>query len=147
LELTAEENLEVGAFIRRDRSGVTRDLERIYGYFPRLKERRRQAAGTLSGGEQQMLAIGRVLMTRPQLLLLDEPSFGLAPQLVHAIFDILRSIRETDKVSVLLVEQNAKMALAFADYAYLLETGSVVMEGPAAEVANDEAVRRSYLGY
>jgi branched-chain amino acid transport system ATP-binding protein len=126
---------------------VTRDLERIYGYFPRLKERRRQAAGTLSGGEQQMLAIGRVLMTRPQLLLLDEPSFGLAPQLVHAIFDILRSIRETDKVSVLLVEQNAKMALAFADYAYLLETGSVVMEGPAAEVANDEAVRRSYLGY
>jgi branched-chain amino acid transport system ATP-binding protein len=119
----------------------------MFGYFPRLAQRLRQQAGTLSGGEQQMLAIARALVLRPRLLLLDEPSFGLAPLIVAEIFAILRRIRADEGVSILLVEQNASIALDFADHAYLLETGRIVVAGPAAEIRRDEAVRRSYLGY
>jgi branched-chain amino acid transport system ATP-binding protein len=145
--LTTEENLRVGAYTRRDKAGVAQDLERCYHYFPRLKERRHQQAGTLSGGEQQMLAISRALMLRPRLLLLDEPSFGLAPLVVQEIFRIMEVIRREQNVGILLVEQNATLALEVADRAYLLETGRVVLGGPAAQVKQDEAVRRSYLGY
>jgi branched-chain amino acid transport system ATP-binding protein len=144
--LTVEENLRLGAYTRRDK-GVAADFERVYGYFPRLAERRKQQAGTLSGGEQQMLAISRALMLRPKLLLLDEPSFGLAPIIVQEIFRILRAINRQEQVSVLLVEQNASMALALADHAYLLETGRIVIGGPAAVIGSDESVRRAYLGY
>jgi branched-chain amino acid transport system ATP-binding protein len=144
--LTVEENLRLGAYTRRDK-GVTADYDRVYGYFPRLAERRKQQAGTLSGGEQQMLAISRALMLRPKLLLLDEPSFGLAPIIVQEIFRILRAINQQEQVSVLLVEQNASMALALADHAYLLETGEIVIGGPAAVIGSDESVRRAYLGY
>ena len=147
LDFTVEENLRIGAYIRRDRDGVQTDYERVYAYFPRLKERRRQQAGTLSGGEQQMLAVSRALMLKPKLLLLDEPSFGLAPLVVQELFDIFRTINRRDGVSMLLVEQNAALALRLADHAYLLETGRVVMSGPAEQIRNDEAVRRSYLGY
>jgi branched-chain amino acid transport system ATP-binding protein len=147
LDLTTEENLRVGAYTRRDKAGVAEDLERCYHYFPRLRERRRQQAGTLSGGEQQMLAISRALMLRPRLLLLDEPSFGLAPLLVQEIFRIMELIRRERRVGILLVEQNATLALEVADQAYLLETGRVVLGGPAAQVKRDEAVRKSYLGY
>jgi branched-chain amino acid transport system ATP-binding protein len=147
LNLTTEENLRVGAMTRRDKAGVAEDFERVYGYFPRLKERRHQQAGTLSGGEQQMLAISRALMLRPRLLLLDEPSFGLAPLVVQDIFRIMRAINKEQKVAILLVEQNASLALELADTAYLLETGSVVMSGPANELREAESVRRSYLGY
>jgi branched-chain amino acid transport system ATP-binding protein len=147
LEFTAEENLRIGAYIRKDRQAVARDFERVYGYFPRLKERRHQQAGTLSGGEQQMLAIGRALMLAPKLLLLDEPSFGLAPLVVQDIFRILRSINKEDHVAVLLVEQNATLALDLADHAYLLETGAVVMSGAAEKIRSDDTVRRVYLGY
>jgi len=147
VEMTVEENLRLGAYIRRDRAEVTRDFDRVYDYFPRLKERHRQQAGTLSGGEQQMLAIGRALMLKPKLLLLDEPSFGLAPLIVQEIFDIMRTINRDEKVGILLVEQNASLALAIADQAYLLETGRVVLAGTAAEVGADESIRRSYLGY
>ena len=147
LHLSVEENLRLGAYTRRDRADVTTDFERIYGYFPRLAERRRQQAGTLSGGEQQMLAVSRALMLRPRLLLLDEPSFGLAPRLVVELFEILRSINARDGVSMLLVEQNAALALRLAREAYLLETGRVVMAGSAEAIRNDDAVRRSYLGY
>jgi len=147
LNLTTEENLRVGAMTRRDKAGVAEDFERVYGYFPRLKERRHQQAGTLSGGEQQMLAISRALMLRPRLLLLDEPSFGLAPLVVQDIFRIMRTINKEQKVAILLVEQNASLALELADTAYLLETGSVVMSGPADELREAESVRRSYLGY
>ncbi|HLJ63496.1 MAG TPA: ABC transporter ATP-binding protein [Stellaceae bacterium] len=147
VNLTVEENLRLGAYTRRDRAGVAQDFERIYGYFPRLKERRRQQAGTLSGGEQQMLAISRALMLRPKLLLLDEPSFGLAPLIVQEIFRILRAINQRERVSMLLVEQNANIALELADHAYLLETGTVVIKGPAATISADESVRRAYLGY
>jgi branched-chain amino acid transport system ATP-binding protein len=147
LNLTTEENLRVGAMTRRDKAGVAEDFERVYEYFPRLKERRHQQAGTLSGGEQQMLAISRALMLRPRLLLLDEPSFGLAPLVVQDIFRIMRTINETQKVAILLVEQNASLALELADMAYLLETGKVVMSGPADELREAESVRRSYLGY
>jgi len=147
LHLTTEENLRMGAYTRRDKKQVDADYERIYTYFPRLKERRRQQAGTLSGGEQQMLAVSRALMLRPRLLLLDEPSFGLAPLIVRELFDILGEINKAEGTSILLVEQNASLALRLADHAYLLETGRVVISGSAESIRNDEAVRRSYLGY
>jgi branched-chain amino acid transport system ATP-binding protein len=144
--LTTEENLRMGACTRRDKAGVREDFERFYEYFPRLKERRHQQAGTLSGGEQQMLAIARALMLRPRLLLLDEPSFGLAPLMVQEIFRIMRRIRESQNVAILLVEQNASLALELADTAYLLETGRIVLAGPAAAVRSNDAVRNAYLG-
>ena len=147
MELTVEENMRLGAYIRQDRAAVETDFERMFGYFPRLKERYRQQAGTLSGGEQQMLAISRALLLRPRLLLLDEPSFGLAPLIVKEIFNIMRRIRDEEKVSILLVEQNASLALAFAEDAYLLETGRIVVSGKAADISKDESIRRSYLGY
>jgi branched-chain amino acid transport system ATP-binding protein len=147
VDLSVDENLRLGAYTRRDKSEVTADFERIYNYFPRLRERRRQQAGTLSGGEQQMLAVSRALMLRPRLLLLDEPSFGLAPRIVQELFEIFREINKQARVSMLLVEQNAALALRLADQAYLLETGRVVVSGSAEAVRNDEAVRRSYLGY
>jgi branched-chain amino acid transport system ATP-binding protein len=144
---TVEENLEIGAMTRRDRSGIAADMTRVYGYFPFLAERRRQQAGTLSGGEQQMLAVGRAMMLRPRLMLLDEPSFGLAPMVVEELFDILRTLNRREGVSMLVVEQNAAIALELADHACLIETGRLVMTGPAAEVGADENIRRSYLGY
>ncbi len=147
VHLSTEENLRLGGYTRRDRHAVAADIERMYEYFPRLRERRRQQAGTLSGGEQQMLAIARALMLKPRLLLLDEPSFGLAPLLVGQIFDIMRTINQKEKVAILLVEQNAAMALELADHAYLLETGRIVMSGSAAAIRSDDSVRRSYLGY
>jgi branched-chain amino acid transport system ATP-binding protein len=145
--LSVEENLRLGAYARRDDRAACSDLDRVFDYFPRLRERRWQIAGTLSGGEQQMLAIGRALMSRPTLLLLDEPSFGLAPRVVKEIFRILQTIRDRDEVSILLVEQNANLALALADRAYLLETGKVVLEGSGSELSADASVRRIYLGY
>jgi len=147
VHLSTEENLRLGAYARRDRADVESDFERVYAYFPRLKERRNQQAGTLSGGEQQMLAISRALMLRPRLLLLDEPSFGLAPLVVREIFSIMRAINTTKRVTILLVEQNAAMALDLSDRAYLIETGQIVLSGSAAEIKRDEAVRRAYLGY
>ena len=147
VNLSVEENLRLGAYTRRDKAEVEADFERIYGYFPRLKERRRQQAGTLSGGEQQMLAVSRALMLRPRLLLLDEPSFGLAPRIVQELFEIFRAINQRDRVSMLVVEQNAALALQLADQAYVLETGRVVISGSAETIRGDEAVRRSYLGY
>jgi branched-chain amino acid transport system ATP-binding protein len=144
---TVEENLEIGAMTRYDRAGIRTDAERVYGYFPRLKERRHQQAGTLSGGEQQMLAVGRAMMLRPKLMLLDEPSFGLAPLIVEELFGILRTLNRTEKVSMLLVEQNAALALDLADDAYLIETGRLVTTGPARQLRDDENIRRSYLGY
>jgi branched-chain amino acid transport system ATP-binding protein len=145
--LSTEENLRLGAYVRRDRAAVADDIDRVYAYFPRLRERRQQQAGTLSGGEQQMLAVSRALMLRPRLLLLDEPSFGLAPLIVRELFDILRAINRQDKVSMLLVEQNAAMALDLADRAYVIETGRVVLDGSADEIRRNDAVRASYLGY
>ena len=145
--LTVDENLRIAAYTRKDKAAVGRDLERVFTYFPRLKERVEQQAGTLSGGEQQMLAIARALMLAPRLMLLDEPSFGLAPLIVVEIFRILRRINEEEKVSILLVEQNAALALDLADHAYVLETGHVVMSGPSAVIKNDENIRKSYLGY
>jgi len=145
--LTVEENLKLGAYTRKDRREVEVDLERMYTRFPRLKERYRQQAGTLSGGEQQMLAISRALMLRPRLLLLDEPSFGLAPLIVKEIFEIMRQINQEDQVSMLLVEQNATLALSLADHAYLLEIGKIVLSGPSADIKADESIRRVYLGY
>jgi len=147
LNLSVEDNLRLGAYTRRDRDAVAPDYDRIYGYFPRLKERCKQQAGTLSGGEQQMLAVSRALMLRPRLLLLDEPSFGLAPKIVQHLFEIFRVINAQDGIGMLLVEQNASMALKLAQHAYLLETGRVVMSGPAEAIRSDESVRRSYLGY
>ena len=146
-QLSTEENLRLGAYTRKDKARVHEDMERVYGYFPRLRERRRQQAGTLSGGEQQMLAVSRALMLRPRLLLLDEPSFGLAPLVVQELFRILRAINEAEGVSMLVVEQNAALALEVADHAYVLETGRVVLSGTAQEIRSDDAVRRSYLGY
>jgi branched-chain amino acid transport system ATP-binding protein len=145
--LTVEENLELGAMSRPAGRGIADDVARIYGYFPRLKERSRQQAGPLSGGEQQMLAIGRALMLKPRLMLLDEPSFGLAPLVVEEVFRILAHVRETMKVSMLLVEQNANFALSLADHAYLLETGEIAIAGSAEEIRNDESIRNAYLGY
>ena len=147
LGLTVEENLKLGAYTRRDRAAVPAEFERVYAYFPPLKARRRQQAGTLSGGEQQMLAVSRALMSKPRLLLLDEPSFGLAPLVVQGLFDILRAINANEKVSILLVEQNASLALDLADHAYLLETGRVVVSGTSDAIRDNESVRRSYLGY
>ncbi len=146
-DLTVEENLRLGAYVRRDRSAVKADFQRIFGYFPRLAERLHQQAGTLSGGEQQMLAISRALLLKPSLLLLDEPSFGLAPLVVAEIFRILRAINENEGVSILIVEQNANLALELASRAYLLETGRVVVGGAASVIRADDSVRRAYLGY
>jgi len=145
--LSTEENLRLGAYTRKDRAAVESDMERIYGYFPRLKERRAQQAGTLSGGEQQMLAVSRALMLRPKLMLLDEPSFGLAPLIVRELFGILRAVNEKERVSMLLVEQNANLALDLADHAYLIETGRLVISGTSEQIRSDESIRRSYLGY
>lgn len=145
--MTAEENLQLGAMTRRDRRGIVSDIERVYAYFPRLAERRHQQAGTLSGGEQQMLAIARALMLRPKLMLLDEPSFGLAPRIVEEMFAILRRLNQEEGVALMLVEQNAALALELADQAYLIETGRLVMSGPAQDIGRDENVRRAYLGY
>jgi branched-chain amino acid transport system ATP-binding protein len=143
--LTVAENLEMGAYVRRDRRGIDADLGRVFALFPRLKERLRQRAGTLSGGEQQMLAIGRALMAAPRLLLLDEPSMGLAPVLVDAIFDAIREINQQG-TTVLLVEQNAQLALSIAHRGYVLQTGSVVLEDTAAGLLQNPHVRRAYLG-
>jgi branched-chain amino acid transport system ATP-binding protein len=145
--MTVEENLQLGAMTRGDKAAIAADLDEVYGVFPRLGERRRQEAGTLSGGEQQMLAVGRGLMLRPRLMLLDEPSFGLAPLLVGELFATLRRLNRERGVAMLIVEQNAALALDLAEEAYLLETGRIVMAGPAHDIAKDEAVRRSYLGY
>ena len=145
--LSVEDNLKLGAYVRNDAAEVARDIEKAFQRFPRLGERRHQQAGTLSGGEQQMLAISRALMLRPRLLLLDEPSFGLAPLIVAEIFRIMRRINQEDGVSMLLVEQNAGLALDLAHHAYLLETGTVALSGPSETIKNDESVRRAYLGY
>ena len=145
--LTVEENLRLALHTRRDRAAAMRDMDLVYTYFPRLKERAQQQAGTLSGGEQQMLAIGRALMLGPKLMLLDEPSFGLAPLVVREIFRILRDINEREHVSMLIVEQNAAMALELASDVYLLETGRVVTSGPSSLVKDDQVLRRAYLGY
>jgi branched-chain amino acid transport system ATP-binding protein len=147
VNLTVEENLRLGAYARREKGGVAGDFERVYQYFPVLKERRRQAGGTLSGGEQQMLAIARALMLRPRLLLLDEPSLGLAPLIVREIFRIVRELNEKEGLTVLVVEQNAKIALDVAERAYVLEVGKVAVEGTSAELRGNESVRKSYLGY
>ncbi|POM23033.1 High-affinity branched-chain amino acid transport ATP-binding protein LivF [Actinomadura rubteroloni] len=144
--LTVEENLRLGAYTRRDRAGVRDDLERTYGYFPVLKERRGQAAGSLSGGEQQMVAIGRALMARPRLVLLDEPSLGLAPLVTRDLFRIVRAINEEKRTTVMLVEQNAHLTLEFAHRAHVLETGRIVLSGTAEEIRADERTARAYLG-
>jgi branched-chain amino acid transport system ATP-binding protein len=146
VHLTVEENLRLGAWGRRASGGLGADFERVFGYFPVLRERRRQMAGTLSGGEQQMLAVARALMLRPRLLLLDEPSLGLAPLIVREIFRILRTVNR-EGVTILLVEQNAALALDLADHVFLLETGRMVMEGPSDVLRKDDSIRRAYLGY
>jgi branched-chain amino acid transport system ATP-binding protein len=143
--MTVLENLDMGAYTRRDRAGIAADLERVYGLFPRLKERRKQASGTLSGGEQQMLAIGRALMARPKLLLLDEPSMGLAPMLIQQIFGIITEI-SSQGTTILVVEQNAQQALSRAHRAYVMETGRIVKEGAGRDLMDDPAVREAYLG-
>ena len=143
--MSVEENLEMGAFSLKDQSDLKKDLDMVYGLFPRLKERRNQKAGTLSGGEQQMLAMGRALMSHPKTILMDEPSMGLSPKLVKEIFSIIRKLHEQG-ITILLVEQNAKMALLIADRAYVLETGRITMEGDAKELLNNEQVRKAYLG-
>ena len=144
-EMSVQENLEMGAFTRKDKTGVEKDFEIVYNRFPRLKERRKQQAGTLSGGEQQMLAMGRALMSRPKLLLLDEPSMGLAPLLIKEIFSIIEDINH-EGTTVLLVEQNANMALSIAHRAYVMETGRITLQGAAKELAASEDVRKAYLG-
>ena len=147
VDLTVEENLRLGAYVRSDKEGVRQDFDRVFALFPRLAERRRQQAGTLSGGEQQMLAISRALLMRPRLLMLDEPSFGLAPLVVAEIFRVLGAINRDEGVSLLIVEQNASLALDLADRAVLIETGRVALSGPSESIRSDEAVRRAYLGY
>ena len=147
LALTVEENLRAGAYLLRNKADIAAAIERAYSYFPRLRERRMQQAGTLSGGEQQMLAISRGIVSRPRLLLLDEPSVGLATLIVEEIFEIMKQIRAVDGVSILVVEQNATLALKVADHAFVMETGRLVLSGTAAEIANDDGIRRSYLGY
>jgi len=146
-QLSVEENLRLGAHVRRDRAGVKADRERVLRRFPILAERRRQAAGTLSGGEQQQLALARALMQRPRLLLLDEPSLGLAPLVVAGFYDVVRELNEQEGLSVLVVEQNASLALASSSRAYVLEVGRVAVDGPSAALQRNESVRRSYLGY
>jgi len=143
--MTVEENLELGAYLRKDRDGIKKDLEHVYELFPRLLERRKQLSGTLSGGEQQMLAMGRALMSKPKLIILDEPSMGLAPLMVKNIFNIIEMVNK-EGVTVLLVEQNANMALSVADRAYVLETGSIVLAGTAKELQESEEVKAAYLG-
>jgi branched-chain amino acid transport system ATP-binding protein len=145
--LTVDENLKMGAYTRHDKLRIAEDMERVYTYFPRLRQRHQQVAGTLSGGEQQMLSMARGLMLRPRLMLLDEPSLGLAPLIVREIFHIVKTINETDRVTILLVEQNATIALDVAHHAYLIETGRVVMSGAAATLKADESIRRVYLGH
>ncbi|WP_433512035.1 ABC transporter ATP-binding protein [Nonomuraea sp. CA-143628] len=147
MPLTVEENLRLGAYVRRGRTGVDADLDRIYTYFPALKPRLRQTAGSLSGGEQQMLAIGRALMLRPRLLLLDEPSLGLAPLVTRELFRIVRAINEQERTTVVVVEQNAHLALGIAQQAHVLETGRIVLSGTAERIRADEQVAQSYLGY
>jgi len=147
VNLTVEENLRLGAYGRSSRAGIAEEFEAVYRYFPVLASRKHQVAGTLSGGEQQMLAVARALMLRPRLLLLDEPSLGLAPMVVREIFRIVRTINRERRVSVLLVEQNAVIALGLADHAYLMETGRMVQSGPAAQLRENDAIRRAYLGY
>ena len=143
--LTVAENLDLGAYTRRDRAAIQKDLERVYTIFPRLKERERQVSGTLSGGEQQMLATGRALMTRPRLLLMDEPSMGLAPVLVEAIFDVIKVINQ-EGTTILLVEQNALMALSIAHRGYVIQTGQIVLQDTAANLKSNEMVQKAYLG-
>ena len=145
MRMSVQENLEMGAYIRKDRDSIQKDLERVYTYFPRLKERRRQSAGTLSGGEQQMLATGRALMSNPRIVLMDEPSMGLSPLLVKEIFHIIQILHK-DGITVLLVEQNAKMALSISDRAYVLETGHITMQGNAKELLRNADVKKAYLG-
>ena len=146
-ELTVDENLKLGAHLRSGGAEVRRDFDRVFEYFPVLRERRKLSASTLSGGEQQMLAVARALLMRPRLMLLDEPSLGLAPMVVRAIFDIIRTINQADRVAVLLVEQNARLALEMSSHAYVLEVGRVAVNGASADLKGDESVRRSYLGY
>jgi branched-chain amino acid transport system ATP-binding protein len=146
-QLTVWENLRMGAYVRRDGNGIKEDFERVMGYFPWIKDRRNQVAALLSGGEQQMLAIARGLMLRPKMLLLDEPSLGLAPIVVRDIFRIVQAINQEQSLTVLIVEQNAGLALQIAQRAYVLEVGRVVLEGDSEELARDESVRKSYLGY
>lgn len=145
--MTVEENLQLGAITRKDIKAIGSDIEKMYAYFPVLKQRHTQQAGTLSGGEQQMLAVARALMLRPRLMLLDEPSFGLAPLIVRDLFGILKKINLEDKVTILVVEQNAQLALELAETAFVIETGRIVMSGNAKEIANNEDIRKSYLGY
>jgi branched-chain amino acid transport system ATP-binding protein len=146
-ELTVEENLKLGSHLRRDGAEVRKDYDRVFEYFPVLRDRRRLSASTLSGGEQQMLAVARALLMRPKLMLLDEPSLGLAPMIVRAIFEIIKAINQTDHVAVLLVEQNARLALEISTQAYVLEVGRIAIHGASAELKGNESVRRSYLGY
>jgi branched-chain amino acid transport system ATP-binding protein len=145
--MNVEENLQLGAITRNDKAAIASDIERMYDLFPVLKQRRAQQAGLLSGGEQQMLAVARALMLRPRMLLLDEPSFGLAPLVIRDVFKVLGDINRKDKVTILVVEQNAQLALELADQAYVIETGEIVKSGPAVEIANNEDIRKSYLGY